>query len=173
MSVKSVHSKSSVMTTARNLCSLRYIHVLISLTHSRNLTCNTLSVTSLFHMSHVHGTQKTQLEIIYKTVHRRSRLRRIRPTVNELIYSSLTTHVIFFTFCIEGFLRRQNKRYFCRLLPWKHSSTLPIYIMLSLMYTILRYDMLLGRYFHSGHCISCYSLPLNSTKKFFRFLRLE
>lgn len=33
--------------------------------------------------------------------------------------------------------------------------------------------MLLGRYFHSGHCISCYSLPLNSTKKFFRFLRLE
>jgi len=40
------------------------------------------------YMSHVHGTEKTQLEIIYKTVHRSRRLRHIRPTGNEFIYSS-------------------------------------------------------------------------------------
>jgi hypothetical protein len=36
--------------------------------------------------------------------------------------------------------------------------------MLSLIHKLLRYGMLLRRYFHSGHCTFCYSLPLNSTK---------
>jgi len=58
MSVRSVESKSSIMTTVRNLCSLRYIHVLISLTHSRNLICNTLSVASLFNIRHMYTIQR-------------------------------------------------------------------------------------------------------------------
>jgi len=46
------------MTTVRNLCSLMCIHVLTSLTHFRNLTCNTLSVTSLFHICHMYTVQR-------------------------------------------------------------------------------------------------------------------
>ena len=111
------------------------------------------------------------------TVHRRPNLRSYTrlfaeevasdistlPETNSFIHHKRHTY-FFFTFCDEGFLGRQNKTYFCRLLAWKYSSTLPIYIMLSLMHKLLRYGMQLRRYFHSGHCTFCYSLPLNSTK---------